>query len=75
MLSYLHIRRRVKDLTKKLEFLSDSTRKTARDKLEEAMVAFENGNFPDAYSELTKANDLAAEAFNKAQDNQGMFHN
>ena len=43
MLSYLHTRRRVKDLTKKLEFLSDSTRKTARDKLEEAMVAFENG--------------------------------
>ncbi len=49
--------------------LTGSVSLTAQDKLEEALVAFENGNYRDAYKDLEKVNDRATEAFNLAQDN------
>lgn len=49
--------------------LTGSVSLTAQDKLEEAIIAFENGNYRDAYKELEKVNDRATEAFNLAQDN------
>jgi len=51
------IQHKLREINKKLDLLLDSNRKTAKDKLSEALNALEYGNFLDAFEEFKKASD------------------
>jgi hypothetical protein len=51
------IQHKLREINKKLDLLLDCSRKTAKDKLMEALTALENANFLDAYEEFKKTCD------------------
>ena len=51
------IQHKLREINKKLDLLLDSNRKTAKDKLTEALNALEHSNFQDAFEEFKKAGD------------------
>ena len=51
------IQHKLREINKKLDLLLDSNRKTAKDKLTEALNALEHQNYVDAFEEFKKASD------------------
>ena len=51
------IQHKLRELNKKLDLLLDCNKKTAKDKLSEALNALEHENFHDAFEEFKKAGD------------------
>ena len=53
------IQKKLRDISKKIDLLLDASRKSAKDKLAEALTSVENENYPDAYVAFEKAADKA----------------
>ena len=64
------IQKKLRDMSKKIDVLLDVGRKSAKDKLAEALTSLENENFPDAYVAFEKAADKATDGFHTSQDNE-----
>lgn len=64
------IQRKLREISQKIDLLLDVARKSAKDKMSEALTSLEHGNFPDAHDAFKVALDKATDGFHTSQDNE-----
>ena len=57
------IQRKLREISKKIDTLLDVSRKSAKDKLTEALTSLEHENYADAYEAFKKASDKSTDGF------------
>ncbi len=64
------IQRKLREINKKIDVLLDVGRKSAKDKLSEALTSLEHENYDDAYEAFKEALNKATDGFHTAIDNE-----
>lgn len=64
------IQRKLREINKKIDVVLDVGRKSAKDKLSEALTSLEHENYVDANEAFKAAQDKATDGFHTSQDNE-----